>query len=106
MVWCYGSIPRKVQKSLIGVMFNYVTRRRWYWAVAHAWSILQLRRRVVLAIIFFCVAASVIVNHGASPLFHARATLRVNLPTCSRCGHPQPQCDSPEVAGAEYCICR
>src|SRR5689334_11292972 len=77
-------------------MFSYTARRRWFWSVAHAVSIVYLRRRAVLLAVALCVAASLIVAATATPVFRARATVRLSLPICSRCGHAQPQCDGPE----------
>jgi uncharacterized protein involved in exopolysaccharide biosynthesis len=50
----------------------------WYWRVVHYWSIVRLRRRVVLGLAAIGVLVGVIIASGARPVFSSRASVKID----------------------------
>ena len=59
-------------------MTFHTSQRLWYWRVAHYWSIVRFRRRVVLSAVLLGVLVAVIVTKNTQPIYASRAVVRDN----------------------------
>ena len=69
-------------------------RRRTFWGMAHAVSILRIRRHAVVTAILLCWSATILLTLTTKPVYSSSVIIKVPDGFCTLCGdvHPKDEC--------------